>query len=153
MPVDGTPSLQKLWENPGPTPGAAAEPARISWRVMKILIVEDEPALREVLEDLLSTSDHEVKAMATGASGLAALESWPPDVLVTDLGLPGGHGEEVAEAAAVLLPRPWIVLMSAEAGRLESARFLADAIVHKPFHMDELMSLIELFYLRFLRGI
>jgi two-component system, OmpR family, KDP operon response regulator KdpE len=119
---------------------------------MKILIVEDEPTLREVLEDMFSASDHEVKAMATGASGLEALEAWAPDVLVTDLGLPGAHGEEVAQAAATLLPRPWIVLMSAEPGRLESARFLADAVLHKPFQMDELMSLIELFYRRFLRG-
>jgi|EndMetStandDraft_5_1072996.scaffolds.fasta_scaffold757324_1 DNA-binding response OmpR family regulator len=119
---------------------------------MKILIVEDEPVLREVLAEMFSTGDHEVKAVATGASGLAALERWPPDVLVTDLGLPESDGEEVAQAAVVLLPRPWIVLMSAERGRLESARFLADAIVHKPFHMDELMSLIELYHLRFLRG-
>ena len=122
--------LQKLRENAGPRPGVGAEPARISWRVMKILIVEDEPVLREVLADMLSTVDHQVKAVATGASGLAALERWPPDVLVTDLGLPGADGEEVAQAAVVLLPRPWIVLMSGERGRLESARFLADAIVH-----------------------
>ena len=120
---------------------------------MKILIVEDEPALREVLEDMLSTGDHEVKTAATGASGLNCLEDWSPDVLVTDLGLPGANGEEVAQAAALLLPRPWIVLMSAEPGRLESARFLSDAVLHKPFQMDELMSLIELFHRRFLRGI
>jgi len=119
---------------------------------MKILIVEDEPLLREVLEDLFAAADHEVKAVGTGTRGLEALRAWPPDVLLTDLGLPGADGEEVAQAAVVLLPRPWIVLMSAERGRLESARFLADAIVHKPFHMDELMSLIELYHLRFLRG-
>ena len=120
---------------------------------MKILIVEDEPALREILEDLFSAEDHEVKAVATGTSGLEALEAWPPDVLLTDLGLPEVDGEEVAQAAVALLPRPWIVVMSAEPGRLESARPLADAIVHKPFHMDELMCLIELYHLRFLRGI
>ena len=120
---------------------------------MKILIVEDEPDLREVLEDMFSTGDHEVKTVATGASGLEALEDWPPDVLLTDLGLPGAPGEEVARAAAVLLPRPWIVLMSAEPARLERARFLSDAVLHKPFQMDDLMSLIELFYRRFLRGI
>ena len=120
---------------------------------MKILIVEDEPTLREILEELLSTGDHEVKAMATGASGLEALERWPPDILVTDLGLPDADGEDVAQAATLLLPRPWIVLMSAEPGRLESARFLSDAVLHKPFQMDDLLSLIELFYRRFLRGI
>jgi two-component system KDP operon response regulator KdpE len=120
---------------------------------MKILIVEDEPTLREVLEDMLSTGDHEVKAVATGARGLQTLEAWPPDVVLTDLGLPEADGEDVAQAAVVLLPRPWIVLMSGERGRLESARFLADAIVHKPFQMDELKSLIELYHLRFLRGI
>ena len=143
-------TLGKPWAHP--RGGRGAGPYFMA-RIMKILIVEDEPALREVLEDMFSASDHEVKTVATGASGLAALESWPPDVLVTDLGLPGAQGEEVAQAAATLFPRPWIVLMSAEPGRLESARFLADAVLHKPFQMDELMSLIELFYRRFLRGI
>ncbi len=117
---------------------------------MKILIVEDEPDLREILQDVCST-EHEVKAMATGTSGVKALVGWRPDVLITDLALPGAQGEEVARAAAALRRPPWIVLMSGDLGRLERARPLADAVLHKPFQMDDLLSLIELFHRRFLR--
>ena len=68
-------TLGKPW--PQPRGGAGARPYFMA-RVMKILIVEDEPVLREILADMFSTGDHEVKAVATGASGLAALERWPP---------------------------------------------------------------------------
>jgi two-component system, OmpR family, KDP operon response regulator KdpE len=118
---------------------------------MKILIVEDEPALREIVADIFFAGDHDVRAVATGASGLAMLASWAPDVVISDLGLPDLPGEEVARVAAAMKPRPWIVMMSAETERLDAVRPLADAAFQKPFHLDEMTSLIELFHRRFLR--
>jgi DNA-binding response OmpR family regulator len=109
---------------------------------MKILIVEDEMALRVILEDALLDA-HEVRAVGSGARALHVLRSWQPDVLVTDLGLPGLPGEMLAQAAAAL-PRPArIVLMSAEPDRLESARVLADVVLHKPFRVQELRRAVE----------
>jgi CheY-like chemotaxis protein len=57
-------------------------------RAMKILIVEDEPALREVVADIFFAGDHDVRAVATGASGLAMLKSWMPQIVISDLTLP-----------------------------------------------------------------
>lgn len=118
---------------------------------MKILIVEDEPALREIVADILFTGDHDVRAVATGAAGLGMLKSWGPDIVISDLTLPDIAGEEVARIAAAMRRRPWIVLMSAEPGRLDAMRPVADAVFQKPFHLDQMTSLIELFHRRYLR--
>jgi two-component system OmpR family response regulator len=120
-------------------------------RVMKILIVEDEPALREIVADLFFAGDHEVRAVATGASGLAMLKSWAPEIVICALALPDIGGEEVARIAAAMRRRPWIVVMSAEPERLNGVRANVDAVFQKPFHLDQMTSLIELFHRRYLR--
>jgi two-component system KDP operon response regulator KdpE len=120
-------------------------------RAMKILIVEDEPALREIVADIFFAGDHDVRAVATGASGLAMLKSWGPEIVISDLGLPDIRGEEVARVAAAMSRRPWIVMMSAEPERLDAVRPIADAVFQKPFHLDQMTSLIELFHRRYLR--
>jgi CheY-like chemotaxis protein len=120
-------------------------------RAMKILIVEDEPALREIVADILFTGDHDVRAVATGAAGLGMLKSWAPDLVIADLGLADIPGEEVARIAATMSCRPRIVLMSAERERLDTMRSTVDAVFQKPFHLDQMTSLIELFHRSYLR--
>ena len=73
---------------------------------MKILIVEDEPALREIVADIFFSGDHDVRAVATGASGLAMLKSWKPEIVISDLAFPDIPGEEVARVAAAMSRRP-----------------------------------------------
>ena len=108
---------------------------------MRILIVEDEAALRVILEDYFF-DEHDVRALGSGKRAMELLRGWQPDVLISDLGLPGLSGEDLAQAAAAL-PRPArVVLMSAERDRLEMARPLADVVLHKPFKIDELIRAI-----------
>jgi CheY-like chemotaxis protein len=108
---------------------------------MKILIVEDEAALRVILEEFFF-DEHDVRALGSGKRALELLRGWQPEVLVSDLGLPGLSGEALAQAAAAL-PRPArVVLISAEPERLEMARPLADVVLHKPFKLDELIRAI-----------
>lgn len=108
---------------------------------MKILIVEDEEALRVILEECFF-DQHDVRALGSGKRALELLRGWQPEVLVSDLGLPGVPGEELAQAAAAL-PRPArVVLISSEPERLETARPLADVVLHKPFKLDELIRAI-----------
>src|SRR5262245_20971385 len=109
---------------------------------MKILIVEDQPALRVILEDIFM-SRHSVRALPAGLRALDMLRSWQPDVLISDLGLPDVPGEELAQAAAAL-PRPArVVLISAEPERLEAARPLAHVVIPKPFQFHELIGAVE----------
>src|SRR5262245_12440109 len=110
---------------------------------MKILIAEDQPALRVIFEDAFLTGAHDVQAIGSGPVALDFLRSWQPDVLVSDLALPGLTGEELAQAAAALPGRVRIILMSAERQRLTGARDLADAVLHKPFPLYELVRAVE----------
>ena len=110
--------------------------------MVKILIVEDEPPLRVILEDIF-LSRHEVRAFPSGLRALDMLRSWRPDVLIADLDLPDLPGEELARAAAAL-PRPArVMLISDEPERLETARPLAHAVLHKPFQFHALIGAVE----------
>jgi CheY-like chemotaxis protein len=109
---------------------------------MKIMIVEDDPTVLGFLESWLLGCQHEVRAYVSTESAVEILRSWQPEVLLCDLSLPGGSGEELARAAGAL-PRPArILLMSGEQQRLEHARPLAHGLLLKPFTMDELMRLL-----------
>jgi DNA-binding response OmpR family regulator len=110
---------------------------------MKILIVEDETSLREFLESLFLSCRHDVRAFASGSSAAEVIESWQPDLLICDLGLPDVPGETLAQAAA-RLPRPArIVLMSGDKQRLERARPLAAGVLCKPFRVEHVMRMVE----------
>src|SRR3954468_15024934 len=113
---------------------------------MKILIVEDDAGLRAILADLFERSAHYVRATHSGTCALEILRHWPADVVLTDLNLPGVPGEDIAQAAAALPCRPRVVAMSAEKERLDRVRPVADAVLLKPFHLEELLRLVELFH-------
>ena len=110
---------------------------------MKILIVEDEPTLLEFLESVFLSCNHDVRAFVSGATAVEIMPAWQPELLLCDLSLPDVPGEEVAQVASAL-PRPArVLLMSGAMRRLESARPLAEAVLLKPFKMEDLMSLVE----------
>ena len=108
---------------------------------MKLLIVEDDPALRGTLERALVRRGVEV---ATAADGPAALDRWaaaPPDVVVLDLGLPGMDGLEVLATAR---RRGWttpVLLLTARGtvgDRVVGLNAGADDYLPKPYDLDEL---------------
>jgi DNA-binding response OmpR family regulator len=76
----------------------------------RILLIEDDPAVREGLELALSRQGHGVQAVGTGEEGLERLRSDRPDVVVLDLMLPGIDGFEVCRRAGAIGPVPIIVL-------------------------------------------
>jgi putative two-component system response regulator len=60
-----------------------------------ILVVDDEPANREILVGLLSRHGYEVRAVGDGEAALAAIQEKPPDLVLLDVRLPGVDGFEV----------------------------------------------------------
>lgn len=111
----------------------------------RILYVEDNDDLRESITMLLE--DDPAFALTTCASGEEALELYQQggewDVLITDVGLPGMSGVELAREAQTRSPRQWVVLCSGYDMRSELATLGPNArSLTKPFELDDLERLL-----------
>ncbi|MBS0276038.1 MAG: response regulator transcription factor [Proteobacteria bacterium] len=113
---------------------------------LRILVIDDEPAIRRFLRTSLSAQNYSVLEAEDGESGLAMLQRNAIDVLVLDLGLPGIDGLEVLkrmrEGGSSV---PVIVLSSRddEKGKVAALDMGADDYVTKPFGMEELLARIR----------
>jgi DNA-binding response OmpR family regulator len=115
-----------------------------------ILVVDDEPAIVQVIRDRLEGDGYRVRAAADGVSALAAVEQEPPDLLILDLMLPDLDGFEVlrrlrqgAEDAAGGFP---VIVLTARDDDMDVVVGLelgADDYVLKPFHPRELLARVR----------
>ena len=111
---------------------------------LKVLVVDDEPGMRETLVDILETVGYEVSAAGDGEQALDAVRENDVDVVVMDVQMPKRDGVSVLQQ--LRSPPPTIIMMTAYAieERLRSAVDAnAFAILHKPFAVDRLLSLID----------
>ena len=111
----------------------------------RLLIVEDEPALRRALAINLKARGYEVEGVGTGKGALRAAAANPPDLVIIDLGLPDLDGIEVIAGL-----RGWsrvpIVVLSARDSQAQKVGALdvgADDYMTKPFGMDEFLARIR----------
>ncbi|HYN29747.1 MAG TPA: response regulator [Dermatophilaceae bacterium] len=111
----------------------------------RILIVDDDPALRRALTVNLRARRYDVTAVGTGGAALRAAASAPPDVVVLDLGLPDLDGVEVVHGLRGWTNVPILVLSAREgqADKVEALDAGADDYLTKPFGMDELLARIR----------
>ena len=111
---------------------------------LRVLIVEDNLALRSQLAGLLEAQGHRVDFAADGRTGLALALADPPDVLVLDLGLPGLDGLRVCERLRLEADRHIPVLMLTARGAVEDKvrgfEAGADDYLVKPFAGAELLA-------------
>jgi two-component system KDP operon response regulator KdpE len=108
----------------------------------RVLVVDDERAIRRALEINLNVRGYAVDAAATGEDALLLAAKNHPDVVILDLGLPGISGREVIEGLRGWTEVPIIVLSARDAER-EKVSALdagADDYVTKPFGIDELLA-------------
>ena len=111
-----------------------------------ILVVDDEPRMRRVLEMMLEDSGHQVVTRDTVASGIAAIESERIDLLFTDLQLPDGSGLDLLERVRAARPELPVVVITAYATIETAVRAIKlgafDYLV-KPFRIDEIEALVR----------
>jgi len=113
---------------------------------VRLLVVEDEPGLREGLVDLLTADGHEVVAAADGIAGLEAGVAEPFDVVVLDVMLPRLDGLEVCRRLRAARPGTPILLLTARGSEDDKVRGLgdgADDYVTKPFSARELLARVR----------
>jgi two-component system cell cycle response regulator CpdR len=111
---------------------------------LRMLYVEDNPELREMLQEMLEGDQREVISCATAE---AALELWNIshfDVLVSDIGLPGMSGTDLARRVLALHPDRWVVLCSGyEYGDALGVLGPRVRALSKPFELDDLERLMD----------
>ena len=111
-----------------------------------VLVVDDDPGIREALDRALRLEGFSVSASADGESALLATEANGPDLMVLDLGLPGISGIEVIRSLRGDGHDLPICVLSARdevADRVEGLRAGADDYVVKPFELEELVARLQ----------
>jgi two-component system, NtrC family, nitrogen regulation response regulator GlnG len=107
----------------------------------RILIVDDDEAIRMVLTEALERQGHKVTAAANLAELAAHLESFSPDVLITDVMLPDGNGLDIVPQILAKRPNLPIIVLSAQNTLSTAVRATeqgAFEYLPKPFDLDEL---------------
>lgn len=111
----------------------------------RILIIDDEQAIRRFLRTILSGSDFILHEAENGHAGLAAAAGFKPDVILLDLGLPDLDGIEVIKLIREWSPVPIIVLSvrEREDDKVAALDAGADDYLTKPFGVGELLARIR----------
>ncbi len=112
----------------------------------KILIVDDDPIIREMMQDILKFEDYPTCVVRNGREALELLRSSENYLVFLDLMMPVLDGQEVCEtldAEPEVRKRHVIVLMSAMDKLVEFADLNVDARMPKPFSVDDLMEVVE----------
>ncbi len=77
---------------------------------MKILVIDDDPAMTELVKILLTSADHEVMTTNSGRDGVAIVKSESPDVILLDLMMPEMDGWQVCKSIRKFSETPIIIL-------------------------------------------
>jgi len=111
----------------------------------RILVIDDEPQITRVLRAALSAQGYDVRTANDPEEGLRTFKDWPPDLVITDLMMPGLSGVEVTRAIRSHSPTPVLVLSvrEHERSKVEALDAGADDYVTKPFGIQELLARVR----------
>jgi len=112
----------------------------------KVLVIEDDEVLRQLLIDVLNDQGYEVEAADTGEEGLRSMEQDVYDIILLDINLPGMDGMEVLRLAPARQPDAQVVMMTAFGTvdtAVEAMKQGAFDYINKPFSTDELILTIR----------
>ena len=112
----------------------------------RILVIDDEPDMRVLLEQTLKAAGHEVSLAADGREGVERYCTRPADLVITDLYMPNQEGLETIAELRRRFPEVAIIAMSGKAAALTmlsiAQKFGAIGILHKPFLTEELIAAV-----------
>jgi len=126
----------------GEAPLLAASGARAKGR---ILVIDDEREVADVLGDLLTRDGHTVAVCTDGESGIARFEEQPFDLVVTDLGMPGISGWDLARLVKQARPGTPVAMVTGWGDRIDPLEAEArgvDFIVAKPFKRENVREVV-----------
>lgn len=110
----------------------------------KLLIVDDEPATRLVLSQILTNLGHEVRCAEDGFEALKSIRETMPDVLLSDLNMPGMSGFELLSVVRRRLPGVYVIATSgAYTGNSVPLGVAADAFYEKASGIQTLLAILK----------
>ena len=112
----------------------------------RVLIVEDEDAVGQVVADVLADEGYEVRRARNGREGLDVLQAWLPRLIVLDLMMPEMDGwtfrAEQRRLGGQVAAVPVIVLSGAREARARAGELGAVQAISKPFDLDEVVAAV-----------
>jgi DNA-binding NtrC family response regulator len=105
-----------------------------------ILVVDDERAIVDLLCMMLEEEGFRVTGVTTGHGAAEVIRNRPPDLMLTDVMMPGTTGFDLAELAADVQPEIRVVLMSAA---VDSSAVRKFPFIPKPFDLGSVIDIIE----------
>lgn len=111
----------------------------------RILVIDDESQITRVLRAALGAQGYDVRTANDPEEALRVFQDWPPDLVVTDLVMPGMSGVELCRAIRSSCETPIIVLSvrEHERSKVEALDAGADDYVTKPFSIQELLARVR----------
>lgn len=116
---------------------------------IKILIVDDNADLLDMLSEYLTSNDYNVVSCESGAEGLTEFFNFMPDIVLTDVVMPGFDGIELLLKLRVINPDVRVIVMSGgNRGHADTYLNMADklganAVLNKPFELSDLLVQIK----------
>ncbi len=112
----------------------------------KILVVDDDPVIRDMMADILEFEGYSISVARNGSEALQLLRSGEAYLVFLDIMMPVMSGKELCtliEADPHMRQRHKIILMSAMDNLEEAATLKVDAILQKPFVVDDVIEILE----------
>ena len=118
----------------------------IQKRKAKILVVEDEDEVRQLLSDILASEGHEVEVAANGSEGIEIFTKNAFDLVFSDLGMPDMSGWEVAEEIKNINSEVTVILVTGwnvEIENSEERKDSVDRVIQKPFEVKQVLRTVQ----------
>ena len=112
-----------------------------------VMVIDDEPEVRQMMEHFLTERGYEVRIAENGRLGLAALDTFTPDVVLLDMHMPELDGLETLKRIAARAPSLPVIMVTVNDDVETTARLLqlgAADYVPKPFNLDYLEQAINI---------
>ncbi|MBI5846368.1 MAG: sigma-54-dependent Fis family transcriptional regulator [Nitrospirae bacterium] len=112
----------------------------------RILIVEDEKSMREVLKILLEDEGYEILSASDGQDGIRRIQEDIFDIVITDIKMPKADGFEVLKKVKEISPTSIVIMITAfgtTESTIEAMKLGAYDYIHKPFKIDEIRLIIN----------
>jgi CheY-like chemotaxis protein len=113
--------------------------------VARILVVDDDKAMRLLLRAMLERRGHSVVEAANGDEGLRYYWAAPADLVITDIEMPVKDGLQMMQELRHACPTAKIIAISGDRGRLAAAQTFSQCTFEKPLYMEEFLDAVQAF--------